>query len=83
MSRWLLFDVTAAGLVGVLAFATWGYPWQLAVLTGVAAGALAYATRRTYFNVRSLQATEPFSLTSSPSSDSDGSGDGEEGEGDA
>lgn len=57
MSRWLLFDLTAAVLVGWLAFSRWAYPWQLAALTGVAVGALAYVTRRTYFNLRSLQAS--------------------------
>lgn len=51
MSRWLLFDLAAALTTGFLAFLRWGYPWQLAVLTGSAVGALAYATRRTYFNL--------------------------------
>ena len=54
MSRWLLFDLGAAVATGALAYLRWGYPWQLAVLTGGAVGALAYATRRTYSNLRQI-----------------------------
>lgn len=48
-------DLAAALVIGFLAVVRWGYPWQLAVLTGGAVGALTYATRRTYFNLRQIQ----------------------------
>lgn len=59
MSRWLLFDLAASLAVGFLAALRWGYPWQFAVLTGGAVGALAYATRRTYFNLRQIHDAPP------------------------
>ena len=58
-ARWLVFDLAAALAVGLLASQRWGYPWQLAVLTGGAVGALTYATRRTYFNLRQIHESPP------------------------
>lgn len=55
MSRWIVLDLASALTIGCLAVVSWGYPWQLAVLTGVAVGSLTYATRRTYLNLRQIQ----------------------------
>lgn len=59
MSRWILLDLAVALTVGFLASSRWGYPWQLAVLTGGAVGAFTYATRRTYFNLRQIHESPP------------------------
>lgn len=59
MKLWLVFDLAAALTVGFLSHLQWGYPWQLAVLTGGAVGALAYATRRTYFNLKQIHESPP------------------------
>lgn len=59
MSRWLVFDLFAMFIVGLLAYYLWGYPWQLAVLTGGAIGALTYVTRRTYVNLRQIHESPP------------------------
>ncbi len=55
---WIVFAVAAG--VGFLAL--WqgrDYPWQLALLVGLAVGALVYATLRTALNIRALATREP------------------------
>jgi hypothetical protein len=59
LNRWLLFDLAAAAVAGLLASTQWGYPWQLALLTGGSIGALTYVTRRTYFNLRQIHNSPP------------------------
>lgn len=55
MSRIWLASLAVAAVAFVVLSAGRGYPWQLALLTAVAIGALVYSTWRTVQNMRRLR----------------------------
>lgn len=71
MLRARLWDLLPALVTWAVTTSLFGYPWQLALLTSVAVGALGYSTRRTISNLRGLGGGASFTRVDAPGEDSE------------
>lgn len=72
MLRARLWDFLPALVTWTVTARFFDYPWQLALLTAVAVGALGYSTRRTVSNLRGLGGGASFTRVDAPGEDAEG-----------